>query len=146
MLRIGAIKAALVVLVSAGLGFFAIDAFAQDAFPGNSTALDSYGINYFNNAHTAGAGGPKTGPDDTLRVVDPDEYSPNTLACVNIYVFDAIEEMQECCACPISSGGRLDFSVNGQLTSNPTNGQPFNFHSGVIKIVKTNINPLGVGC
>ena len=126
MFRTGGIKAALAVLASAGLVCFAMEAFAA-----NSTAVDPYSVNYYENAQTVG-------PDDTLRTVDPDEYDAPYFACANIYVFDAIEEMTECCACPMSPAGRLDFSLNNNLTNNTLTG--VTNHSGTIKIVKTNIN------
>lgn len=140
MFRSGVVKAALAVLASVGLFFFAIDA----ALAQNSTALDPFAVNYFNNANSAGAGGPRTGPDDTLRIVDPDEYDAAPDACANIYVFDPTEEMVACCACPITPAGRLDFSVNNQLTNNILSGGVI--HSGTIKVVKTNLNLAGLTC
>ncbi len=132
MFRIGAIKAALGVLASAGLVFFAIGTYAGTAFADNFDE-DPFSVNYFQNANTGG-------PDDTLRIVDPDAYNSDVDACANIYVFDPSEEMEECCACPITPSGRLDFSVNKQLTALPVTGVPLN--SGTIKIVRTNVNPL----
>ncbi|MGD1028664.1 MAG: hypothetical protein ABR989_13120 [Candidatus Binatus soli] len=128
MLRNGAIKAALGVLASAGLVFGAVSLAAA-----NSTATDPFAVNYFTNAQTGG-------PVDTLRIVDPDTYGSPVDACANIYVFDAAEEMEECCACPITPAGRLDFNVNTLLTSAPVTGVPLS--TGTIKIVKTNTNPL----
>ncbi len=133
MFRSGVVKAALAGLASVGLFFFAIDA----ALAQNSTALDPFAVNYFNNANTVG-------PDDTLRIVDPDEYDAAPDACANIYVFDPTEEMEACCACPITPAGRLDFSVNHQLTNNLLSGGVI--HSGTIKVVKTNLNLAGLTC
>ena len=132
MFRNGAIKAALGVLASAGLVFFAIGTYAGTAFA-DATDEDPFSVNYFQNANTGG-------PDDTLRIVDPDAYNSDVDACANIYVFDPEEEMEECCACPITPSGRLDFSVNKQLTALPVTGGTLN--NGTIKIVRTNVNPL----
>ena len=95
---------------------------------------DPFAVNYYVNANTIG-------PDDTLRIVDPDPANDEHLTpvCANIYVFDAQQEMEECCACPITPAGRLDFSLNHNLTSVPVTGVTLN--TGTIKIVRTNINP-----
>jgi len=130
MFRNGAIKAALGVLASAGLVFFAIGTYAGTAFADNFDE-DPFSVNYFQNAQTGG-------PDDTMRIVDPDAYKRGVDACANIYVFDPQEEMVECCACPITPSGRLDFSLNKQLTALPVTGVTLN--SGTIKIVRTNVN------
>ena len=76
--------------------------------------------------------------------MDPDEYDAAPDACANIYVFDPTEEMEACCACPITPAGRLDFSVNNQLTNNLLSGGVI--HSGTIKVVKTNLNLAGSTC
>ncbi len=132
MFRNGAIKAALGVLASASLVIFAIGTYAGTAFA-DAVDEDPFTVQYFINAQTSG-------PDDTLRITDPDAYKRGVDACANIYVFDPAEEMVECCACFITPSGRLDFSVNKQLTALPVTGQPVN--SGTIKIVRTNINEL----
>jgi len=85
MFRNGAIKAALGVLASAGLVFFAIGTYAGTAFADNFDE-DPFSVNYFQNAQTGG-------PDDTMRIVDPDAYKRGVDACANIYVFDPQEEM-----------------------------------------------------
>ncbi|MGC2462517.1 MAG: hypothetical protein WA446_16340, partial [Steroidobacteraceae bacterium] len=132
MFKNGAIKAALAVLATAIFAFGVNKAFADP-----SDADDPYSVNYFVNAHTVG------GPD-TLRIVDPDPINDSHLppACANIYVFDAAQELQECCACPITPAGRLDFNVNTQLTANPASPGSIGgvLSTGTIKIVKTNIN------
>ena len=118
--------AALAVLASGGLTCGATDGLAQ---------TDPYAINYFVNANTAG-------PADTVRIVDPDEVEnevAGAAVCANIFVFDTIEELAECCACPITPGGRLDFNVNTNLTANPLTG--VTLINGVIKIIRTNSNP-----
>ncbi len=121
--------AALAVLASGGLILSATDSFAE-------STTDPFGVAYYLNAHTVG-------PVDTLRVVDPDAQDSGgegIPACANIYVFDTVQELQECCACPITPAGRLDFNVNTDLTATPVTG--VTLVNGVIKIVKTGINPL----
>jgi hypothetical protein len=55
--------------------------------------------------------------------------------CANIYVFDAVQELVECCACPITANALLALSVDNMLTANPlTSIAP---SSGVIKLVST---------
>jgi len=132
MFKNGAIKAALALLATAILVFGARKAFADQ-----SDADDPYSVNYFVNAHTVG------GPD-TLRIVDPDPINDSELppACANIFVFDSAQELQECCACPVTPAGRLDFNVNTQLTNNPASPGSIGgvLTTGTIKIVKTNVN------
>ncbi|HYB90915.1 MAG TPA: hypothetical protein VEC38_07715 [Candidatus Binataceae bacterium] len=92
-------------------------------------APDVYRLNYYANAHT------RT-PDETVRIVNP---TPTTL-CADIYVFDANQNEQECCSCPITHNGLLTLSVNRDLTSNPfTAGTVLT--NGVIKIVSAQISP-----
>lgn len=95
--------------------------------------LDVYQLTYFdNNLPTA--------PLDSsiIRVINPGltgspiSADEGTL-CANIYVFDATQEMVECCSCPITANGLLTLSVQ-ELTSNPLTVDPFR---GVVKIVST---------
>ncbi len=96
---------------------------------------DVYTVDYFANANTAGA------PDATVRVINPGSPRMFTCAgpigepslCALIYVFDANQEMSECCGCLVSANAELTLSVNKNLTSNPLLGTPLN--TGVIKIV-----------
>jgi len=55
-----------------------------------------------------------------------------------IYVFDDDEEMNECCGCPISSGGIASFSVENNLISNSVNLD----HFGAIAVVAAAQNDL----
>jgi hypothetical protein len=93
---------------------------ARAQFPSNS---DIGLIDYFANANTAGA------PDATVRIVNPGQLFSLTLGtidaqdlCALIYVFDANQQMSECCGCFISANGLLTLSVNKNLTSNPLLG------------------------
>ncbi len=103
-----------------------------------------YTVDYYANANTAGA------PDATVRIVNPgtaDDPASNGKEardlCALIYVFDANQEMSECCGCYISANGLLTLSVNKNLTSNPLLGTKL--QTGVIKIVSSTqkFNPLG---
>jgi hypothetical protein len=55
--------------------------------------------------------------------------------CANIYVFDAVQELVECCSCPLIANALLKLSLNNNLTANPL--VPFNVNSGVIKLIST---------
>lgn len=99
---------------------------------------DAFYINYFANAQL---GTPSQ--DDKVRIIDTN-VTGNPL-CANLYIFDEFQEMQECCGCPVSAGGRLDLSVDG-LTWNPVSdfvqtgvpGTPSLLYRGVIHIASTN--------
>jgi hypothetical protein len=55
--------------------------------------------------------------------------------CVNTYVFDTREEMNECCACTVTPDGFRSMSAKNDLTSNPITGiAPTNI---IIKLVAT---------
>jgi hypothetical protein len=62
--------------------------------------------------------------DNILRLINPNGAANGNLAgakeqtvCAMLYVFDPIQEMGECCGCPISSSGLLTFSVEKNLIS-----------------------------
>lgn len=92
-----------------------------------SPPADTYKVDYFSNANTAGA------PDATVRLTNPGTAGGNI--CASIYVFDAQQEMSECCSCLLTPDGLRTLSVNGDLTSNPLTGVTLN--TGVIKLVST---------
>jgi hypothetical protein len=99
---------------------------------------DVYTVDYYSNANTTGA------EDATVRVINPGTTSLSSSAaadlCALIYVFDANQEMSECCGCFVSANALLTLSVNNNLTSNPLLGSLL--HTGVIKIVASvNANP-----
>ena len=102
---------------------------------------DVYWVSYFNNRNNI------TGADQFIYLVNsgyvgtPLSSGEGTL-CANIYVFDAIQEMIECCACPITANALLALSVNNNLTANPLTSVPP--ASGVIKLVST--LPKGTSC
>jgi hypothetical protein len=99
---------------------------------------DAFKINYYVNATIQGS----NGFNDYVRVTDtdpqvvPGETEPADL-CVNVYVFDTNQEMEECCACPITAAGRLDFLVGSNLTSNPLVGPTRPLNNGIIHLVST---------
>ena len=88
---------------------------------------DTLKVDYFANANTAGA------PDATVRVTDPNTNGGNI--CASIFVFDANQEMSECCSCLQTPDGLQTFSVNANLTNNPLTGVILS--GGLIKIVST---------
>jgi hypothetical protein len=114
---------------------FALAAGSQVA---SAQTTDVYTVDYYSNAHTTGA------EDATVRVINPGTTSKSSSEaadlCALIYVFDANQEMSECCGCFLSANGLLTLSVNNNLTSNPLLGTLL--HTGVIKIVSSvNANP-----
>jgi hypothetical protein len=86
---------------------------------------------YFSNANTVGA------PDGTARIWNPGAVQ-NTAGtdsldvCALLYVFDANQQMTECCGCFVSANGLLTLSVNKNLTSNPLVGPQL--HTGLIEV------------
>ncbi len=92
-------------------------------------------------------------PGDTVAIVALDEEggpsfnrpqnlsnSPDAVVaepgaiCANIYVYNDVQEQQECCSCPLTPNSLLTFSVINDLTSNPLN-QHESLSAGVIKII-----------
>jgi hypothetical protein len=109
----------------------AIPSFAQAALPATGPYLVDY---YSNNPGPGGAA------DQQVRLVNFGAYgtplsSPVGDVCANIYVFDANQEMVECCSCKITPNGLRTISVANNLTNNPlTSVVSVN---GAIKIVET---------
>jgi hypothetical protein len=85
---------------------------------------DVYKVNYFSN--NSGAA-----PDATVRIDNPGLTYGNL--CAMIYVFDADQQLSECCGCGQSHNNLNTYSVKFQLTNNPLTGVISN--NGVIKIV-----------
>jgi hypothetical protein len=74
-------------------------------------------------------------PTQKVRIVNPGVQSTTSVLgdlCANIYVFDAAQELKECCSCPVTANGRILLIVEQNLTSNPGNGAPFNSGSFVV--------------
>jgi len=96
---------------------------------GVASAQDVFRINYFsNNAAPA--------PDATVRIDNPGLTYGNL--CAMIYVFDADQQLTECCGCVETHNGLRTISVRNNLTSNPLTGVAS--RNGVIKIVSAAVN------
>jgi hypothetical protein len=104
-------------------------AFASAQTIGSST--DVFRINYFSNNVAAA-------PDATVRIDNPGLNYGNL--CDMIYVFDADQQLSECCGCPESHNGLRTLSVKRDLTSNPLTGVVST--NGVIKVVSA-VPPAG---
>jgi hypothetical protein len=94
-----------------------------------ASAQDVYKVNYFSN-NFAGA------PDATVRIDNPGLTYGNL--CAMIYVFDADQQLTECCGCVETHNGLRTISVRANLTSNPLTGVVS--RNGVIKIVSAAVN------
>ena len=96
---------------------------------GAASAQDVYKVNYFaNNAAPA--------PDATVRIDNPGLTYGNL--CAMIYVFDADQQLSECCGCVETHNGLRTLSVRSNLTSNPLAGVVS--RNGVIKVVSAAVN------
>jgi len=96
---------------------------------GVASAQDVYKVNYFsNNAAPA--------PDATVRIDNPGLTYGNL--CAMIYVFDADQQLTECCGCVETHNGLRTLSVRSNLTSNPLTGVVS--RNGVIKVVSAAVN------
>jgi hypothetical protein len=94
-----------------------------------ASAQDVYRLNYFsNNAGSA--------PDATVRIDNPGLTYGNL--CAMVYVFDADQQLTECCGCVETHNGLRTISVRRNLTSNPLTGVISS--NGVIKIVSAAVN------
>jgi hypothetical protein len=76
-------------------------------------------ISYFNRTNAK-----DSGIDGVMRIVNPG-LTANVSAgnlCAMIYVFDANQELNECCGCSISDHGLRTLSLLHDLTNNPLTG------------------------
>jgi hypothetical protein len=96
---------------------------------GIAMAQDVFKVNYFSN-NVAGA------PDGTVRLDNPGLTYGNL--CAMIYVFDADQQLTECCGCVETHNGLRTLSVKRDLTSNPLTGVLST--NGVIKVVSAAVN------
>src|SRR6202030_3746109 len=96
---------------------------------GIASAQNVFKINYFSN--NAGAA-----PDATVRIDNPGLTYGNL--CAMIYVFDADQQLTECCGCVETHNGLRTLSVRRDLTSNPLTGRVST--TGVIKVVSSAVN------
>jgi len=81
----------------------------------------------------------------TLRLDNPGStggISPTGDLWALIYVFDADQQLVECCGCLLTPDGLRTIDVNHDLTSNPNNGLFSLSGTGVIKVASSsNRNP-----
>ncbi|MGA2883424.1 MAG: hypothetical protein ABSG13_31150 [Bryobacteraceae bacterium] len=102
---------------------------------------DTFKVNYFANANTEGC------LDGTLRITNVGTQTGSTTdpsgnLCALIYVFDASQELSECCGSKITPDGLLTLSVNNDLTSNQKTLTDVPLVTGDLKIVSsTSCNP-----
>jgi hypothetical protein len=130
MLRTGNLKLYSLAAVLAVTLVLCVGASAQ-SYP------DTFAVTYYSNAHETGA------PDGKLRVDNPGVDNGKNL-CADVYVFDAFEEMLECCGCKVTPDGLRTFSVNKDLTGNTGNGEVPAV--GVIKLLSGAPNTASGGC
>jgi|HubBroStandDraft_6_1064221.scaffolds.fasta_scaffold392098_1 hypothetical protein len=118
--------------IAAAVIGFAVTMAAQTPEP-----ADTFKVNYFSNAHTAGD------PDGTVYLTDVGSSTVTGTnkgnLCAMIYVFRPDQQMAECCGCELTPDGLRTLSINGDLTSNPLTAATFT--SGVIKIVSSSGYP-----
>ena len=93
----------------------------------------SYKLNYYSNRNNS------AGADQVVRLINPGTSGTplsgdEGVICANVYVFDATQEMVECCGCPVTANGILQLSILKDLTQNPLTGFPAP-NSGVIKVM-----------
>jgi hypothetical protein len=104
-----------------------------------ASAQDVYRLNYFsNNIHVPydGTFGLAVGvPDATVRIDNPGLTYGNL--CAMIYVFDADQQLSECCGC-VQTHNNLTTTPLSFLTTNPLTGVIST--NGVIKIVSAAVN------
>ncbi len=85
----------------------------------NVTVTPLMFLSYFNRTNAK-----DSGIDGVMRIVNPG-LTANVSAgnlCAMIYVFDANQELNECCGCSISDHGLRTLSLLHDLTSNPLTG------------------------
>jgi len=114
MALIGSIAAAIAIAASPAASR------AQEAPPADTYAVNYYSFNV-----------PQV-PSAAVRIINPTSLPK----CAYLYVFDASQNLQTCCSCPITSNGLLTLSVR-QLTTNPSGAAaPV---TGVIKLVSSSL-------
>ncbi len=96
---------------------------------GVASAQDVFRISYFSNNYAPA-------PDGTVRIDNPGLTYGNL--CAMIYVFDADQQLTECCGCVETHNGLRTLSVRSNLTSNPLTGVIS--RNGAIKIVSAAVN------
>jgi len=150
MKRIGSLTLAALLGVAVwyagpGLRVTSQQAFAQAVLPVTDGGFDAYKLSYFDVStafikSAGGYGGPGNSGgsgDALLRIVDAGNFEADPVegsVCANIYVYNDVQEQQECCSCPLTANSLQTFSVMNNLISNPFNAKE-SLSAGVIKIV-----------
>jgi len=104
-----------------------------------STAFDKSEGGYGGPGHSGGTG------DALVRVANAGNFETNPGntgcsgegcgdVCANIYVFDDVQQMEECCQCDLSANSLRTISVITDLTSNPLVAGS-SLEAGLIKIL-----------
>ncbi len=100
---------------------------------------DVSGVNYFQTQTV----------DNSVYLVNPttQPISAGGFLCAMVYVFDAHEEMQECCGCRVTNNGLRTISVKQNLTSNPLTGiVPVSGGIEVVSALSNTSNATGPDC
>jgi hypothetical protein len=92
---------------------------------GSIVVLPVGAVDYFSYANNVNA------PDGSLNLVNTGLTGGDL--CAMVYVFDASQEMNECCGCSISKDGIRTLSVDTDLTANTLTGVTLS--TGVIRII-----------
>jgi hypothetical protein len=79
-----------------------------------ATYPDTLKVDYFINANTAGA------PGAVLQITNTGTTGGNL--CADVFVYDAFQEISECCSFLTTPNGLLTLNVNNNLTGNPLTG------------------------
>jgi hypothetical protein len=144
--------------LAAGLGLLASGpALAQET--GIATVgSDVFKASYFDVATSAapsragygGAGQSGGAGDNTVRIVNT--TAANGTLCADIYVFDDFEELQTCCACPVTPDGLRTLSTVNDLTFH-FGVNLANLNAGVVEVISSTPNfcagsatPLATNC
>jgi hypothetical protein len=96
---------------------------------------DTYFVTYYSHQHGT--------TDGHVRMTNPGYDAAKTL-CADIYVFDAAEELIECCGCSLTADDMRLFDIDKDLTNNAFNGEVPS--SGVIEVVSALPNLGASGC
>jgi hypothetical protein len=94
---------------------------------------DALKVDYFINANTSGA------PDAVLQLTNTG-YSGGNI-CADIFVFDPVQEMVECCSCSLTPNDLRTLSVNTDVTGNTLTDTVVT--TGSIRIVAAKVNGSG---
>jgi hypothetical protein len=81
--------------------------------------------------------------DSSIRIVNPGVLSTTSALgdlCANIYVFDAAQELSECCSCPVTANGFTRLSLFNNLVSNPNSPANFATPSGSVSVIPSTLS------